>query len=78
MEVGEEDLALAQPRVLLGERLLHLEHQLGGGPDLVDGGRPCAPTASYCRVGERAPLPRADLDQHFVPALHQLPGTGRA
>ena len=76
MEVGEEDLALAQPRILLGKGLLHLEHQLGGGPDLVDR---CHPRADRLEVpvGERASLPRPHLDQHFVPALHQFPGTGR-
>ena len=37
VEVGEERLVLAQPPVLLGDRLLDLEHHVGGGPDLVGG-----------------------------------------
>ena len=76
MEVGEEDLTLAQPRILVGKGFLHLEHQLGGGPDLLDG---CHRGTDRLEVpvGERASLPRPHFDQHFVPALDQLPGTGR-
>src|SRR4026207_259868 len=37
MEVGEQDLARAQAAVLLGHRILHLQHQLGAGPHLVGG-----------------------------------------
>ncbi len=38
MKVREEDLAVSEPRDLGRERLLHLQHQVGAPPDLVDRG----------------------------------------
>jgi hypothetical protein len=38
VQVGEERLVLAEAVVLLGDGLLDLEQQVGGGPDLVGGG----------------------------------------
>src|SRR5690606_30344662 len=35
VQVGEEGLAAAHPVVLLGDRLLDLQQQVGGGPHLV-------------------------------------------
>ena len=37
VQVGEERLALAHPVVLLGDRLLDLEHHVGGAPHVVGG-----------------------------------------
>ena len=36
VEIGEEDLPAPEPRVFLLDRLLDLEDQVGGGPDVVD------------------------------------------
>ena len=52
MQVREERQALAEPPVLLGDRLLHLEQQLGGAPDVVDGRR-------SARRRRRTPRPRS-------------------
>jgi len=61
VQVGEERLVLAQPVVLLGDRLLDLQHQVGGGPDLVGGGRIRAPAAvnSSSVIEEPAPAFRS-------------------
>ena len=76
VEVGEEHEALSQAAVLLLDRLLHLEQQLARLPDLVhrhDSGAHCLVGV----VGERAPLPRAVLDEHRMAALAELASPGR-
>ena len=47
MEVGEERQALAHPVVLLGDRLLDLEHHVGLGPDVVGRVDDRGPAATY-------------------------------
>ena len=76
VEVGEEGQALAQPRVLGRDRLLHLEQQLAALPDVVDRDDLRA-DALVGRVGERAARARAGLDRHLVAAVDQLERAGR-
>ncbi len=71
VQVGEEDLPVPQAVVLLGHRLLHLEEQVGVGPDFLHGGDACA-DAVVVAVRERAAEARARLDDHVVAALTQL------
>jgi hypothetical protein len=72
VEVGEEDEALVQTRVLLRQRLLHLQQELGLAPDLLDGCERGADRAVGV-VREGAALAGARLDDHVVPALNKLP-----
>ena len=46
VQVGEEHLTFAHPVVLLGDRLLDLEDQVAGRPDLVGVGQDRAPAAA--------------------------------
>ena len=57
VQVGEEHEPLPQARILLGDRLLHLEQELGVAPDVVDRRRSCAPTRSYAASGNALPTP---------------------
>ena len=75
MQVREEDQALAQPPVLGLDRLLHLEHELGALPHLVDRDDPRA-DALVVGVGERAADAGALLDRDVVPAVDQLERAG--
>ena len=72
MEVREEDEAFVQPAVLGTDGLLHLEQKLGVGPHVVDRADPRT-RRLVRRVGERAPLAGAGLDDDIVPALPELP-----
>ena len=60
--------------VLVRQRLLHLEQQLGLLPDLVQGDDPRA-DGRVRGVVERAAVACAGLDQHLVAALNELPRT---
>jgi hypothetical protein len=71
VQVREEHEPLAEARILGRDRLLDLEHELGVAPDLVDGADPRTDRGVGV-VGERAPLPRALLDQHVVAVPRQL------
>ena len=75
MEVREENEVGSQPGVLLRDRLLHLEQELGRRPGLVDGRDASAGRLVRC-VGERATQPRAGLDQDVVAAAHELARAG--
>ena len=58
VEVREERQPLAEPRVLGRDRLLHLEQELGRGPDLLDRREP-RPDRRVRLVGERPTRSRA-------------------
>ena len=74
MQVGEQHLVLAQPVVLLGDRLLDLEHQVGVAPTrrrrsatiFAPGGD------EVRRRGSTEPSPGAGLDDDVVPGADQL------
>ena len=53
VQVGEEDLALAHPVVLLGDRLLDLEDQVAVAPHVVGGGEDRRAGGDVLLVGDR-------------------------
>jgi len=76
VQVGEQDLALAQPVILLGDGLLDLEDQLGLLPHVLDR-RERRALARVLLVADAAAEAGAVLDQHAVLALDQGAGAGR-
>ena len=76
VKVGEENEAVAEPVVLRGHRLLHLQQELDVAPDVLDRHELDA-LGLVRRVREGAPLPGAALDEHVVPTLDELASTGR-
>ena len=76
VQVGEEELARAHARVLLRQRLLHLEDQLGLAPHLLDR-RERRSLARVLLVADAAAEPGAALDDHAVLALDEGAGAGR-
>ena len=77
VQVGEEDLARPHPRILLGDRLLHLEDQLGLGPHLLDRSPAVAPSRVYSSSRMLLPPPAPLLDDHAVPGLDERAHAGR-
>src|SRR5215211_567587 len=77
MQVGEQDLVLAQPRVLLGDRLLDLEDEIAGRPHLVgrveDGGAGCDVVVVRYRRPDTCRL----LDEDLVARSDELVNPGR-
>ena len=65
VEVGEERQPFAQPRVLGRDRLLHLQQELRGRPDLLDVGEPRTHRGVRL-VGEAGPDARPVLDDDVV------------
>lgn len=77
VEVGEERLVLAQPVVLLGDRLLDLQQQVGRGPDLVGGAEEGGTGGGVLVVGDGGAHSGAPLHDHLVAVPHQLVHPGR-
>ncbi len=77
VQVGEQRLALAQPRVLGLDRLLDLEQQVGLGPHLVGGVDHLGAGGLEVGVGDRRTVAGAGLDDHLVAAVGQLGDAGR-
>src|SRR5260370_10440631 len=71
MEIGEEHLALLDPGPLRLDRLLHLEDQLGLGPDVVHLGDKRRADARVRGVGEARSEARALLHQDGVAVRRQ-------
>ncbi len=71
VQVGEQREAFAEVRVLLRDRLLHLQEEIRATPDVVDR-HERGPGALVRRVGKRATGARARLHEHLVPALGEL------
>ncbi len=63
--------------VLLGDRLLDLEQQLGLGPDLVGGVEDLGARGEELLVGDRRAQARTTLDDDVVPAAGELVDAGR-
>src|SRR6266508_4429829 len=74
VEIGEEHEPVAQAVVLRLHRLLHLQQQLGLGPDFVNGGGARA-RGLVRRVGKSAAVAGARLHDDLVAALNELPRT---
>jgi len=62
--------------VLLGDRLLDLQHQVGGGPDLVGGGQDPGARGGELVVGDRGAGAGVPLDDDLMAVAHQLVHTG--
>jgi len=77
VEVGEQHQAGAHPVVLLGDRLLNLQHHVGGAPDLVRVGDDGGARGDVGVVLQRRALARALLHEHLVPGARQLMDAGR-
>ena len=72
VEVGEEGQTLAQAVVLLGDRLLDLEHHLDGAPHVVGGVDDRGARGDVLLVQDLRADARALLDDHVVTVLGQL------
>ena len=72
MQVGEQHLALAQPGVLLRDRLLHLQDELPGLPHLVGPGQDRCPGGGEVGVGDGRADARAGLDEDLVARADKL------
>ena len=66
VQVGEEGLALAHAVVFLGDRLLDLEDQVGGAPDLVGVAEDLRTRVGELLVGDRRAEAGAGLDEDVV------------
>lgn len=77
MQVGEERLVLAEAVVLLGDRLLDLEEEVGGGPDLVGGGEDLRPGCDVLLVRDGGAGPGVLLDDDLVAVADELVHAGR-
>src|SRR5213594_4210748 len=76
VEVREEDLAGPEALAFRGQRLLHLEHQLGALPDVVHRDQ-LGTDRGVLVVADPAPRAGAALDQHPVRRLGQGTRAGR-
>jgi hypothetical protein len=76
VEVGEDDLALADLPDFLGQRFLHLADQIGLGPDLVGGVDDGCAERVILFVGQAAAGAGAAFDQHGVAGLAKLLDAG--
>ncbi len=78
VQVGEQDLALAQALALDGLRFLHLHDHLGGGEDLFGRGQDPRAGGDVIGVGEARAQPGPGFDQHLMAVGHRLArGMGR-
>lgn len=76
MQVGEERLVLAEAVVLLGDGLLDLQQQVGGGPHLVGGVQDPGALGDVLLVRDGGADAGAPLDDDLVAVAHQLVHTG--
>ncbi len=76
VQIREDELAGAEPRVLGWQRLLHLEDQLGFGPDALRRLQRGA-GGGVLLVADPAAEPGSPLDEQAVPALAERSGPGR-
>ena len=66
VQVGEQHLALAHAVVLLGDRLLDLEHHLGVAPDVVGGVEDRGAGGDVLLVGDLGADAGVRLDEDLV------------
>ncbi len=72
VEVGEEEQALAQPVVLLGDGLLDLHHHVGLAPHVVGGVEDAGALRDVLLVGDRRAEAGPLLDEDLVASPDQL------
>ena len=77
MKVGEQHLACAQQRELLGQRLFDLDDHLSFGEDGLRGRAELRPGGKVLRIGDARPLACRALDDHLVAVLDQVFHAGR-
>ena len=77
VQVGEQHLVLAHAVVLLGDRLLDLEHQVAGGPHVVGGVEDLRAGGDVVLVRDRRADAGVALDEHLVAVADQLVHAGR-
>ena len=77
MEVGEEDLSLANLRILRGDRLLDLHDHLCRCPDLIRRGQDCCPGADVVGIRDRGTNASISLDHDLMAAAYELIDTCR-
>ncbi len=77
MQVGEQHLVLAHPVVFLGDRLLDLEDEVAGLPDVVGGGQDLRARAGEVGVRDRRAAAGALLHVDLVAVADQLMHAGR-
>lgn len=78
MQIGEEQLALAEPLALDRLRLLHLHDQLRRGEELFGGVDEARARGAVILVGESCAGAGPGLDEHLVPVTCGLTrGMGR-
>jgi hypothetical protein len=67
VQVGEQHLPGPHARVFLGDRLLDLEDQVTGLPDVIGRGEDRRPGRGEVTVRDRGAVAGAGLDEDFVP-----------
>jgi hypothetical protein len=72
VQVGEQHLVLAHPRVFLGDRLLDLQDQLTGAPDIIGGVEDACTGRDEVGVRDRGADACIALDEHLMAAAYQL------
>ncbi|CAM5348720.1 hypothetical protein SAURM35S_00072 [Streptomyces aurantiogriseus] len=77
VQVGEERLVLAEAVVLLGDGLLDLQQQVGGGPHLVGGLQDLGTGGDVLVVRDRRTDTGVAFDDDLVAVAHQLVHAGR-
>jgi hypothetical protein len=77
VEIGEEDLALAQRRDLGSLRLLDLDDHVGGGEDCLGVGRDLGPGRPIGVVGKADPGAGAGLHHKLVAVMGELADAAR-
>jgi hypothetical protein len=77
MQVREQHLALAHPAVLLGDRLLDLEDELGAAPHVVRAVEDGGTGHRVVRVRDRGAGSGAGLHEHLMSGSGELEHAGR-
>ena len=73
VQIGEQDLPLAQQFDLIRLRLLDLDDHLAVTEDFSAVGQQNAPRVAVLLVVEAGPIARAGLDEHLMPRRHVRP-----
>ena len=77
VQVGEQHEIPPEPRVLLGNRLLDLEHEFTLAPHVISSSQHLGTGSEVLLVRNRRTNPGPGLDEHGVPVTGQLVHAGR-